>query len=141
MLNFVKSLISLFCQFPNINSCQYLSSLAKQGISHYSIKCYLLEVRHLQITHSLPDPMFSNMTKLEAVVKEIKSQQIKNQGECRVRLPITPRILYGLRSIWEQKSGDYDSIMLWAACCVYFFWFMRAGELTVPSQSGSLHEL
>ena len=51
----------------------------------------------------------------------------------QVRLPITPRILRQMRSVWEKKPHDHDAIMLLAACCTCFFGFLRSGEITVSS--------
>ena len=52
----------------------------------------------------------------------------------RERLPITPDILYQMLTIWKSESQNPDITMMWVACCTCFFGFVRAGEITLPSQ-------
>ena len=53
----------------------------------------------------------------------------------RPRLPITPQILKGLHAFWQQLENKYDTVMLWAACTLAFFGFLRSGRITVPSEA------
>ena len=116
--------------------CQFASYLANQGLSHSTIKSYISAIRHLQISHGLPDPGIPDMPKLEGVMKGIKATQARSNTTSPKRLPITTDILGQIYSIWEAEGPLQDHKMLWAAVTLSFFGFLRSGEVTVPSDTG-----
>ena len=139
-----------FCQKFHFNPlpvtesllCQYVGFLAKQNIMHSTIKVYLSAVRHLHIENHLPDPNISSMMRLEQVVKGVKRDQAcKLPSNQRTRLPITAELMKKMKSILLKNCTDEDNIMLWAAMSLCFFGFLRAGEMTLETESSVMSDM
>ena len=111
----------------------FVVHLAQQGLAHATIKLYLSAVHNLHVTTGLHREFTAQLTpKLELAMKGIKKEKALN-SPC-TRLPITIDIMSKLKSTLGESSENYDNIMLWAACALAFFGFLRCSEFTVPSQ-------
>ena len=76
------------------------------------------------------------MPRLEYITKGIKrAESEKPETKALTRLPITPQILRKLKQVWEKDAITADILMIWAACTLAFFGFLRIGEMTVPSKN------
>ena len=113
--------------------CKFAAALATEGLRHQTIKFYMAGVRYLHIEEGLGDPFLQSLPHLHYVLRGVK----RSQGVAgRESLPITSHLLRQIKAVWDVNAAYPDYIMLWAACSLAFFALQRAGELTIPNDSG-----
>ena len=127
-----------FCSQFNLQSLpvsedtllRFVAFLCASSLSYPTIRLYLSAVRHLQITHSLPDLALTSFPRLNYALRGLWQEGPRKH--VRTRLPITPNLLCKIYQLWSQESKDYDQTMLWAAFCLGFFGLCVRGNSHVP---------
>ena len=105
------------------------------GHSRSTIESYLSALRHMRLTLAPCDPCLSlHSPQMALLLRGIRRSQVQSVPQL-VRRRIMPTLMRRIKFTLARHADSYDSILLWAACCVVFLGFLRCGEFLVPDSA------
>lgn len=112
----------------------FVAYLGAHRLSESTIHSYLAALRHSRLMSNpacLEPSLYSQH--LKVLLRGIK--RVNASHNARIRLPITASIMHRIKGglqAGKPPLHEYSRVLLWAACCVGYFGFLRTAEFLTP---------